>query len=88
MAIEDANEKDKLLIKAEEAMKTNAGIISTAKKIVKALPPTVLAKMHCKHLEELKAAMKEYTANWRASPSMAHFQMTPSLCPWQSSRTC
>ena len=43
-------------------MKTNAGIIFKANNIVKALPPTVLAKMHCKHLEELKVAVEEYTA--------------------------
>ena len=62
LAIEDAEEKDKLLIKAEEAARSNAAIIVKAKKIVKALPPTVLAKMHCKHLEELKVAVEQYTA--------------------------
>ena len=62
LAMEDAKAKDKLLIKAEDALKTNAGMVFKAKKIVKALPPTVLAKMHCKHLEELKVAMEEYTA--------------------------
>ena len=43
-------------------MNRNACIIFKAKKLVKALPPTVLVKMHCKHLEELKVAMEEYTA--------------------------
>ena len=62
LAIEDAKEKGKLLIKAEESVRGNAGIIFKAKKIAKALPPTVLANMHCKHLEELKVAMETYTA--------------------------
>ena len=51
-----------LRIKAEEAFRANDGIIFKAKKIIKALPPTVLAKVHCKHLEELKVAVGEYTA--------------------------
>ena len=48
LAIEDAKEKDKLLIKAEEAVRSNAVIIFKAEKIVKALPDTVLAQMYCK----------------------------------------
>ena len=62
LAIEDATEEDKLLIKAAEAVKGTACILCKAKKLVKALPPTVLANMHCKHLDELKVAMEEYTA--------------------------
>ena len=62
LAMEDAKENDKLLIQAEEAARSNAAIICKAKKIVKALPPTVLAKMHCKHLDELKVAMEQHTA--------------------------
>ena len=60
--IEDATEMGTLLIKAEEAARGNVGIIFKAKKIVKVLPSTVLAKMHCKHLEELKVAVEQYTA--------------------------
>ena len=62
LAIEDAKEIDKLLIKAEEAVRGNAGISFKAKKIVKVLPSTVLAKMHCQRLEELKAATEKYSA--------------------------
>ena len=62
MAKEDAKEKDKLPIKAEQAVKGNACIIFKAKKIRKALPPIVLAKMHCKSSEEIKVAVEEYTA--------------------------
>lgn len=62
LAIEDAKEKDKLLIKAEEAVKGNVGIIFKAKKIMKALPTTPLAKKHCLNLEELKVAVETSTA--------------------------
>ena len=62
MAIEDVKENHKLLIKAEEAVRRNAAIIFKAKKIVKVLPPTVLGKMHCKSMEELKVAMEKYSA--------------------------
>ena len=62
MAIEDAKENHKLLLKAEEAARSNAAIMFKTKKIVKALPPTVLAKMRCKHMDELKVAMEQYTA--------------------------
>ena len=37
-------------------------MVFNAKKLLKALPPTVLANMHCKHLEDFKVAMEEYTA--------------------------
>ena len=62
LAIEDAREKAKLLIKAEEAYRGNAGIVFKAKKIMKALPATSLAKKHCLNLEELKVAVEGFTA--------------------------
>ena len=62
LPIEDAKEKDKLLIKAEEALKGNAGLILKAKKIMKALPATALAKKHSHHLEELKVAVENFNA--------------------------
>ena len=40
LAIEDAKEKDKLHIKAEEAYRGNGAIVFKAKKIIKALPAT------------------------------------------------
>ena len=61
LAIEDAKEKDKLLIKAEEAYRGNAAIVFKAKKIMKALPATPLAKKHCLNLEELKVAVDGFT---------------------------
>ena len=61
LAIEDAKEKDKLLIKAEEAVRGNGGLVFKAKKIIRALPPTSLAKKHSEHLEELKAAVEKFT---------------------------
>ena len=61
LAIEDAKEKDKLLIKAEEAYRGNGAIVFKAKKIIKALPATPLAKKHCANLEELKAAVEGFT---------------------------
>ena len=45
LAIEDAKEKDKLLIEAEEAYRGNGAIVFKDKKIIKALPATPLAKM-------------------------------------------
>ena len=62
LAIEDAKEKDKLLCKAEEAVKGNGGILFKAKKIIKTLPPTALGKKRCQHLEELKVAVENFTA--------------------------
>jgi hypothetical protein len=62
LAIEDAKEKDKLLIKAEEAVRGNGGLVFKAKKIIKTLPPSTLGKKHCQHLEELKAAVENFTA--------------------------
>ena len=62
LPIEDAKEKDKLLIKAEEALKGNASLILKAKKIIKALPATALAKKHCQNLEELKVAVESFSA--------------------------
>ena len=62
LPIEDAKEKDKLLIKAEEALKGNASLLLKAKKIIRALPTTALAKKHCQNLEELKAAVEELSA--------------------------
>ena len=43
-------------------MKGNACIIFKAKKLVKALPPTVLAKMHCKAWRSSGFSVEEYTA--------------------------
>ena len=62
LAIEDAEEMDKLLVKAEEAVQCNACIMFKAKKLAKASPPTVLANMRGERLEELKVAVEEYTA--------------------------
>ena len=59
--IEDANEMNKLLLKAEEEVRGNAGIIFKAKKVVKVLSSTVLATMQCKHSEELKVAVEKYS---------------------------
>ena len=84
LAIEDAKDKDKLLSNAEEVVTGNAGIIFKANEIVKALPPTVLAKMHCKRWKSSMLQWRSTLPNWRASPSMAQCQMTPSLCAWQS----
>ena len=50
-----------MLIKAEEAYRGNGAIVFKAKKIIKALPATPLAKKHCANLEELKAAVEGFT---------------------------
>ena len=55
-------EKGTLLTKAEEALKGNASLLLKAKKIIRTLPATALAKNHCQHLEELKAAVEELSA--------------------------
>ena len=62
LPIEDAKEKDKLLIKAEEAVKGNASRLLKARKILRTLPATALAKKHCQNLEEIKAAVEEFSA--------------------------
>ena len=62
LAIEDAKEKEKLLIKAEEAVRGKCGIVFEAKKIMKARPATPLAKKRCLNLEELKVAVEGFTA--------------------------
>jgi hypothetical protein len=86
LPIEDAKEKDKLLIKAEEALKGNASLILKAKKIIKALPATALAKKHCQNLEELKVAVESFSA--KLENITIDGQRRRSLCPWPSSRTC
>ena len=55
LAIEDAQERDRLLIKAEEAVKGCVNVLFKAKKVITTLPPTLLAKKHKEQVTELRA---------------------------------
>ena len=46
----------------QEAVRQMLECLFKAKKIIKALPPTAVAKMHCKHLEEFEVVVENYTA--------------------------
>jgi hypothetical protein len=59
LAIEDAQERDKLLIKAEEAIKGCVNVLFKAKKVITSLPATLLAKKHKEQVSELKTKVAE-----------------------------
>jgi len=83
LAIDSAEEKDKLLSKAEQAMIPMLAL--------SAMP--IRQSRHCNPLfwqictantwRNQMLQWRRTLPNWRASPSMAQFHMTPSLRPWQ-----
>ena len=62
LAIEDAKEKDQLLIKAEEAVKGHCLPYIQGQEDTQCMATNCSGPMHCKHLEDLKVAVEEYTA--------------------------
>ena len=65
MAIEDAKERDKLLCKAEEALKGSYILSLKLNKVVAQLPATILASTHKASLEKMDIVGKEQESQLR-----------------------